>query len=485
MWAIDLKYKSIMKNLAEQLKSYSQKDYYPFHMPGHKRNPFSVEYKPSVETDITEIEGFDNLHHAEGVILQAQQRAASLFHTEETLFSVNGSTAALLSAISACVPAGGKLLMARNCHKAVYHAVYLRQLEPVYLYPEWEPHYGLNGGMHPQQVRDALKEHPDAKAVILTSPTYDGIVSDVGAIAELCHEAGIPLIVDEAHGAHFIFHSYFPDSALQKGADVVIQSVHKTLPSMTQTALLHRNSARVSSELLHRFMGMYQSSSPSYPLMASIDSCICQLKRCGDNMFTTYVDDVDKFYKIVKECGQLSVVGKEIIGTSAIYDWDASKVIVTDTGGRISGKELYRLLLEKYHLQMEMETPGYVLAITSVGDTEEGFQRLADAILEIDRSLEGLKKGQKNYKSSEWRKPPARKMKLQQAMDCPKEVVNLEEAAGRISSEFVSLYPPGIPLIVPGEEISAGWIVYIQNCLEEGLDVHGLSSDLKMGVVYE
>ena len=152
-----------MKNLAEQLKSYSQKDYYPFHMPGHKRNPFSVEYEPSVETDITEIEGFDNLHHAEGVILQAQQRAASLFHTEETLFSVNGSTAALLSAISACVPAGGKLLMARNCHKSLYHAVYLRQLEPVYLYPDWEQHYRLNGGIHPQHVKDALAEHPDAK----------------------------------------------------------------------------------------------------------------------------------------------------------------------------------------------------------------------------------------------------------------------------------------------------------------------------------
>ena len=474
-----------MKNLAEQLKNYSQKDYYPFHMPGHKRNPFSVEYKPSIETDITEIEGFDNLHHAEGVILEAQQRAASLFHTQETRFSVKGSTAALLSAISACVPAGGKLLMARNCHKAVYHAVYLRQLVPVYLYPEWEPHYGLNGGMDLQKVEQALKENPDAGAVIITSPTYDGIVSDVGGIAEICHEAGVPLIVDEAHGAHFIFHSYFPDSALQKGADVVIQSIHKTLPSMTQTALLHRNSARVSSELLHRFMGMYQSSSPSYPLMASIDSCICQLERSGDKLFTTYVNFVDNFYKMVKQCGQLSIVGREIVGTAAIYDWDASKVIVTDRDGRISGKELYRLLLEKYHLQMEMETPGYVLAITSVGDTKEGFQRFADAILEMDASLKDLEKRNASRTNGGWRKPPVRKMKLQQAMDCPRELVKLQDAAGRISSEFVSLYPPGIPLIVPGEEISGEWVTYIQNCLEEGLDVHGLSPDLKMGVVYE
>lgn len=474
-----------MRNLAEQLKSYSQKDYYPFHMPGHKRNPFSVEYEPSVETDITEIEGFDNLHHAEGVILEAQQRAAALFHTEETLFSVNGSTAALLSAISACVPAGGKLLMARNCHKAVYHAVYLRQLEPVYLYPEWESRYGLNGGVHPQKIKDALKEHRDAGAVIITSPTYDGIVSDVAAIADICHERGIPLIVDEAHGAHFIFHSYFPDSALQKGADVIIQSIHKTLPSMTQTALLHRNSGRVSSELLHRFMGMYQSSSPSYPLMASIDSCICQLKRCGEKQFAEYTAHLDHFYKTVRKCRQLSIVGREIIGTSAIYDWDASKVIFMDTDRRINGEELYRLLLEKYHLQMEMETPGYVLAITSVGDTEDGFRRLADAILEIDRSLDGMdnrKAGQANHM---WMQPPARKMKLQRAMDCPKEMVGLDAAVGRISSEFVFLYPPGIPLIVPGEEISDKWIRAIRGYLEEGLDVHGISSDLKMGVVYE
>lgn len=474
-----------MKNLAEQLKSYSQKDYYPFHMPGHKRNPFSVEYEPSVETDITEIEGFDNLHHAEGVILEAQQRAAALFHTQETLFSVNGSTAALLSAISACVPAGGKLLMARNCHKAVYHAVYLRQLEPVYLYPEWEPHYGLNGGMDPKQIKAALEQHPDARAVIITSPTYDGIVSDVGAIADICHEAGVPLIVDEAHGAHFIFHSYFPDSALQKGADVVIQSIHKTLPSMTQTALLHRNSARVSSELLHRFMGMYQSSSPSYPLMASIDSCVCQLARCGESWFAKYVDLVDNFYQTAKSCGQLSIVGREIVGTSAIYDWDASKVIVTDVHGRISGKELYRLLLEKYHLQMEMEMPGYVLAITSVGDTKEGFRRFADAILEIDAGLEGIEKRKINQANRGRMELPARRMKLQQAMDCQKELVELDAAEGRVSSDFISLYPPGIPLIVPGEEISAGWIAYIRDCLEEGLDVHGLSPDLKIGVVYE
>ena len=160
-------------------------------------------------------------------------------------------------------------------------------------------------------------------------------------------------------------------------------------------------------------------------------------------------------------------------------------MIVTDAHGRISGKELYRLLLEKYHLQMEMETPGYVLAITSVGDTKEGFQRFADAILEIDAGLEGIEKRKINQANRGRMEPPARRMKLQQAMDCQKELVELDAAEGRVSSDFISLYPPGIPLIVPGEEISAGWIAYIRDCLEEGLDVHGLSPDLKIGVVYE
>lgn len=477
----------IMNKLAEQLRSYSQKDYYPFHMPGHKRNPFSVGYKPSIETDITEIDGFDNLHHAEGILKDGQERAARLFGSRETLYSVNGSTAAILSAISACTSMGGRFLMSRNCHKAVYHCAYIRQLRPVYLYPQWETQYGLNGGIGPQEVKVCLEEYPDIQAVMITSPTYDGVVSDVGKIAEICHAYGKPLIVDEAHGAHFVFCDYFPDSALTKGADVVIQSLHKTLPSMTQTALLHRNSERVSSKLLQRYMGIYQSSSPSYPLMASIDSCVCGLQAEGERAFEKFVVLLQQFYRGLEGCRNLRVVDRQIVGKAGIYDWDPSKIILMSGDGAISGRKFYQILLDKYHIQMEMETPSYVLGIASIGDVEEGFRRLFQAIREIDETLPELPdRDLTNQKTSRENLPGmVQSMMLSEAMDAPEEQIPLSEAEGRISAEFVSLYPPGIPLIVPGERIGREFMEYLEVCMQMDFHIHGLGENGQIGVVYE
>ena len=273
-----------MDNLYKELELYGKKDYYPFHMPGHKRNAAVISTDFPFERDITEIDGFDNLHHPEGLILEAQKRAADLYGSKECFFSVNGSTAALLSAVSACVTRGGQILMARNCHKAVYHAVYLRDLKPTYVYPHLEHELGINGGITPSRVKRALEENPDIEAILITSPTYDGVVSDVAGISRIAGEYHIPLIVDEAHGAHFCFSDYFPVSAVELGADIVIQSIHKTLPSMTQTAVLHRCSDRVSSDMLKRFMGIYQSSSPSYILMASIDACMDKIEKDGQEL---------------------------------------------------------------------------------------------------------------------------------------------------------------------------------------------------------
>ena len=249
-----------MEKLYRKLEEYSRSDYYPFHMPGHKRNPASVRGEFPLERDITEIEGFDNLHHPEDLLLEAQQNVAKLYGTRESFYSVNGSTAALLAAISAAVPRNGQILVARNCHKAVYHAIYLRNLKPAYIYPQMDSEWWINGGIFPDKVERCLAENPEIQAVLITSPTYDGVVSDVKEIAEIAHKYGVPLIVDEAHGAHFHFSNYFPASAAELGADLVIQSFHKTLPAMTQTAVLHNCSDRVDSRLIRRFMGIYQTS---------------------------------------------------------------------------------------------------------------------------------------------------------------------------------------------------------------------------------
>ncbi len=378
--------------LDEALYEYSEKDYYPFHMPGHKREFCPETLKNPYKVDITEIDGFDNLHHAEGILLEAQRRAASLYGASESWYLVNGSTAGILSAVSACTSRGGEILMARNCHKAAYHAAYLRGLKTHYLFPQADRIVGLNGGISPEDVTNMLEMHSGIQAVLITSPTYDGVVSDVKKIAEAAHAYHVPLIVDEAHGAHFPFSEAFPVSAIACGADVVIHSLHKTLPSLTQTALLHRNSERVSADKLRRFLGIYQSSSPSYLFMAGMDACLRLMQGEGRELFDEYTIRLGDCRERLAGLKNLHLFEKgEITGLGFVYDLDESKMVVSTANTSIDGAKLHEILLERYHLQMEMAASQYVIALTSVMDTEEGFARLEKALLEIDKELEGAR----------------------------------------------------------------------------------------------
>ena len=464
-----------MERLYKKLESYGQSDYYPFHMPGHKRNRASSADDFLFERDITEISGFDNLHHAEGILKEAQEYAAQIYGTKKCFFSVNGSTAALLAAVSASVNKGGKILVARNCHKAVYHAIYLRDLEATYIYPHEDPKLGINGGISPSCVEMYLAENPEIEAVLITSPTYDGIVSDVAKIAEVAHHYGVPLIVDEAHGAHFRFSDYFPVSAAQLGADVVINSVHKTLPCLTQTGVIHLCSDRVSREKLKRFLGIYQSSSPSYILMGSIDACMDKLEREGDEMFRVFTENLEKARRRLSECKYIRLVTPQACECQRVFDFDRSKILLSTVNSSLNGRELHQILRREFHLEMEMEAENYVLALAAVGDTAEGFRRLCEAVEEIDRreSLKCKKEAEeeeplKNGKMKQM-------MRISQAMDAESERCALEECIGRTSVEFAYLYPPGIPLIVPGEQISGHFVKNVRRYLEQGFEVQGLS----------
>ena len=466
-----------MERLYRALEIYSQEDYYPFHMPGHKRNPDTVNTDLPFDRDITEIDGFDNLHHPEGILKKAQETAANVYGTKECYYSVNGSTAALLAAVSAAVPRKGQILVARNCHKAVYHALYLRNLIPTYVYPQMDPKWWINGGISPDKVERALAENPEIKAVLLTSPTYDGVVSDIEKIAEIVHRYEIPLIVDEAHGAHFHFSNYFPTSAAELGADLIIQSFHKTLPSMTQTAVLHNCSDRVDSRLIRRFMGIYQSSSPSYILMASMDACMEKMSSDGNEMFREFTKILEKARRRLSECKYIRLVSPEI-GTAGVFDYDRSKLLFSTRYASMTGSELAQILLENYHIQVEMETEHYVLALAAVGDSEEGFERLCQAIEEIDQE-----EAQKKKEKREAEEPKAGRtaytslsqfMSITEAMESESEIRKLEESVGRISAEFGYLYPPGIPLIVPGEQITGQFIRNMRIYMEEGLYLQGL-----------
>ena len=461
-----------MPYLYDELRNYAKSDYYPFHMPGHKRR--LGEFMNPIEADITEIEGFDNLHHAEGILKEAKERAAAIYKSRNTYFLVNGSTAGILSAVSACTSIGGKILMARNCHKAVYHSVLIRELDAVYIYPQQEQVIGLNCGLSPEKIKELLITVPDIQAVIITSPSYDGVVSDVKKIADICHSYQKPLIVDEAHGAHFGFHPYFPENSIGKGADIVIHSLHKTLPAFTQTGLIHLNSSLIDKEVLERYLGIYQSSSPSYLLMAGIDQCIRMLEESRDRLFGEFVENLEQFRRNSREWKLVGVAGKEeLAGEKDVVDLDLSKLIIYIKNGGMSGNELYDELLQHYHLQLEMAAGDYALALTSIGDDRDGFERLHQALSDIDRRLMAdtpviLEK--RSYAVTENQS----EISISQAVDMKMERILLENAAGRIAGEFLYLYPPGIPLIVPGEKISGEFVENVLQYREKGFSLQGM-----------
>ena len=615
-------------NLYYKLTQYISSDAYPSHMPGHKRRAAHL-CDPSL-IDLTEIDGFDNLHHAEGILQEAQERAAKLYGSSETHFLVNGSTAGILSAIGACAKPGGCLVMARNSHHSAFNAAGLNRLRTVYLYPErpgctersgnpLSPGRSsgeflstsvdasdvpddirnildLNGPVSPSQVEEALQQQDNVCAVFLTSPTYDGVVSDIAAIAQIAHSHGTVLIVDEAHGAHFGMHGMFPESSVKLGADLVIHSLHKTLPALTQTALIHVNGPLVDRRRLRHLLSVYQTSSPSYVLMTSVDQCISLLSEKGAALFDAYARRLQHFYETTKlshlsflrtddpsrilicppapadagyrfdiscrEAGDGYVSDNSIPGektgyetgggscreAGAEYETDCSRReagaeyesggscreagaacgAVRQGSGGMSAMQLYHTLRERFHLQPEMAGPSYVLMLSSVCDDEEGFARLSDALLTLDREFESeflfgdsrnpagafseysrtpagapseysrtpagvLSENLQNSTDSLYRRLPAHTGKagdfraevcctIAQALEAQTEAVSFSEAEGRISAEYLFCYPPGVPLLVPGERISAGIIRKAYEMWNGGYSLQGPEDHTLQGI---
>lgn len=461
-----------LEHLFEKLKLHSESDMYPYHMPGHKRRTWGELPGEIYDIDITEIDGFDNLHQPEELLLALQQEAASMYGADESFYLVNGSTCGILAAISAAIPEGGRILMARNCHKAAYHAAYLRDLSISYLYPEMISDYGICGEISARQVESALESDSEIDAVFIVSPTYEGRISDVKAIADVVHKKGIPLIVDEAHGAHLGFAEGFGENSCRLGADLVIHSVHKTLPAMTQTALLHVNGSLINREMLRRFLRIYQSSSPSYVLMASIDNALQYVKQQGRAAFYAFRNNYAEMCKKLSECKHLSFLQD---------DWncqDVGKLLISVKDCSISGKELYNILREEYYLQLEMAAETYVLAMFTVNDGAEAYERMTKALLEIDaRVIPARADGEIcliEELSNESACRERRELPLRAAWDAEYEWVSLDKAVGRYVAEFINLYPPGIPVLVPGEYVTENIAQQIRRSVYGNLNVQGV-----------
>lgn len=444
---------------------------YPLHMPGHKRNIIPGEAKDVLSEirslDITEIEGFDDLHAAEGLIKALQEKIAQFYGAKNSSILVNGSTGGILAAISACCKRGDLIIMARNSHKSAYNAVMINDLKAEYVYPMVHEATGICTGISPEDVKRSLIENPNAKAVYITSPTYEGVISDIGEIARIVHEYGIPLIVDEAHGAHFgIFDSeygrnYKVVSAVAGNADIVIQSLHKTLPSFTQTGILHYCADYVDVKRLKKYLAVYQSSSPSYIFMAGIDRCFELLKRQGKELFERYEKRLDNFYQEMKELRHLHILtGREVMNWPFVYGFDYGKLIVATDGKRVSDS-----LQSEYGLVAEMSSISYLILMTSLFDSDEGFERLKKALFDIDKGISDTYEEKGFY---EYPKAIIRKTIGQSVNEA---VSDMNICEGKISQKFMYAYPPGIPLVAPGElytkEISAVRDLY----LEKGITI--------------
>lgn len=457
--------------LYHALDNYSKTDAYPFHMPGHKRNTAALGQALPYNIDITEINGFDDLHKPTGIIKDACDKAAALYGSESAYLLVNGSTCGILAAVTSVVHRGDTVIAARNCHKSVYNACALSELDVRFIYPPMTP-CGVCGSISPASVQAALEDCLRAKAVIITSPTYEGVISDIETIARICHDKGAVLIVDNAHGAHLPFVTFGKaGDPIKSGADIVISSLHKTLPSLTQTAAAFVNGERVDRAKFERALGIFETSSPSYILMASMDMCFDYIKR-GKRDFAAYETALSEFSSKMKKLEKLTVIccGRDKLKDRGFFSFDRGKIVITTTGTSITGVELVEKLRSEYSLELEMAYPYYAVAMTSVCDTPEGLRRLAEALLAADKEI-ASSKNTAAYPSLP--KPMRLRMTNAELENLPDLEPTREQAAsGRfISRSYIYAYPPGIPIVAPGEVIGVFEYEYIELLKKSGVRV--------------
>lgn len=453
--------------LLDKLKTYVAGDLYPLHMPGHKRQMGQCALPYDI--DLTEVAGVDDLHQAEGILKEAMDRTAALHGAAKTWYLVNGSTCGLLAGVRALAPMGSEILVGRNCHKSVYHAIELGNLTAYYLTPPILKDYSVYGSIQPEAVEESLSEHPGIRCVVITSPTYEGVLSDIKAIAAVCHRFGVPLLVDEAHGAHLGLFPGWPDSAVRSGADLVVQSAHKTLPSLTQTALLHLSHGSLADpQEVERQLDIFETSSPSYPLMASLDACTELLLRDGAEHFTRWRENLEAFDRAILPLKKFKVLGHGGDLPARVYAFDPGKIPVFTGGTQFTGTFLAQALREKFRFETEMACGSLTLAMTSAADSREVLLQFANALLALDQLAEKRPQPPMTLLPE----PAKAVCTIAQALLAPSEAVPLDRALGRISAEAVWAYPPGVPMVNPGEEITQALLCCMDALTCSGTRLH-------------
>lgn len=471
------------KSIKDFLLDHSRKKTVSFHMPGHKGSDFYKRFGQEdflaniMDCDITEITGADNLFQSESIIKRCQGLYADLYDVKRSYLLINGTSGGLIATIMATVPKGKKLIMARNSHKSVFNALNLADIQPVYAYPEILPEFGISGQITPEEIDQLLRDNPDAEAVILPSPNYYGICSDIEAIAKVVHSYGKVLIVDQAHGAHLkLFNKYgvkgFPLSAEEAGADITVNSIHKTLASYTQSALLNLNSDRVDPYVLEDKLQAIQSTSPSYLLMASLDINAEILAGQGQDLMEAWAEALDLFFAEAPNIRGLSYLDKDI--SAGQMDWTKINISFEKLG--LSGADLEKLLIAR-NIFVELYSGNLVMCMTGIGNTREDVEKLLVALKEISGDLEHVELlDDRTAKGDELGKEEYKKVKIY-PIPGDKFKVPILEAEGLVCASSLIPYPPGIPLVCPGEIYQKETLTYLKSLRDQGGKVIGIDDD--------
>jgi lysine decarboxylase len=464
------------------LLAHAKKNPVQFHIPGHKKGTgIDPEFRNfignnALSIDLINISPLDDLHQPKGIIKQAQDLAAEAFGADHTFFSVQGTSGAIMTMVMAVCGPDDKIIVPRNVHKSVMSAIVFSGAIPVFIHPEIDENLGISHGITTEAVERALQQHPDAKGVLVINPTYFGISADLKKIVELAHSYHVPVLVDEAHGAHIHFHDELPLSAMQAGADMAATSVHKLGGSMTQSSILNVKEGLVSAKRVQSILSMLTTTSTSYLLLASLDVARKRLATEGKELIEHTITMAQFIRKQINEIEHLYCVGEEILGSKATFDYDPTKLIISVKDLGITGFEVEKWLREKYNIEVELSDLYNILCIITPGDTEKEANILIKALRDLADEC---------AHSAEKREPlqvllpdiPLLALTPRDAFYAETETVPFEESEGRIIAEFIMVYPPGIPILVPGEIISKENLLYIRKNLEVGLPVQGPEDD--------
>lgn len=468
--------KKLLRNdapLLEALMNYKNNRIVPFDVPGHKQgrgNPELAEFlgRDCLSVDVNSMKPLDNLLHPVSVIKDAQSLAAEAFGSEHAFFIVNGTTAAVQAMVLASCKKGEKIIMPRNVHTSAINALILSGASPVYVNPGVDKKLGIPLGMSVDELKSAIEKNPDAKAVFVNNPTYYGICSNLKEIASLAHKHNMLVLVDEAHGTHFYFGEGLPSSAMSCGADMSSVSMHKTGGSLTQSSLL-LTSDRLSEGYVRQILNLTQTTSASYLLLSSLDISRRNLALNGREIFGRVVSIADYARDEINKIGGYYAYGKDLIDGDAVFDFDITKLSIYTRDIGLAGIEVYDILRDEYGIQIEFGDLANILAIISVGDSDLNIERLLSALYEIKRRYSKDKAGMFDHEYI----TPIVELTPQKAFYSDKRSVATESSEGCICGEFVMCYPPGIPILAPGERITSEIIEYIHYAKDKGCIVTG------------